>query len=215
MLPEDIRLPANVAELDLIMGRPYTRTLTHKGIELDGLFYHSPELQELRCRGGTRLIVDVRLDENDMGHIFVIPPDSSRAFRVPALNLEYAKGISRWQHGVFRRRARDTERENNSVGWLEAQQEIAQLIEQDFMIRRKTSRKRVGRYIEDTQHDGTRGETIGNSLPLRRASEIMPAAEPPRTPPVANDSDSTPEFRYRPVAEKRFRTTFQERNPYG
>lgn len=149
--PTNIRVPEDVAELDLAMGRPDSRTLTHKGIELQGLFYSSSELQDLRRRHGATLKVDIRVDESDIGNIFVIAPDSREYFRVPALDVDYANGLSSWQHELFRKRAREQMHENNSIGWLEAQREIRQLVEQDLSTLRKTSHKKHGRFLEDSR----------------------------------------------------------------
>ena len=110
--PTNIRVPEDVAELDLVMGRPDSRVLTHKGIELLGLFYNSSEVQDLRRRHGATLKVDIRVDESDIGYIFVIAPDSPQYFRVPALDSEYANGLSSWQHDLFRKQAREQMHEN-------------------------------------------------------------------------------------------------------
>lgn len=149
--PTDIRVPEDVAELELIMGRPHSRTLSHKGIEFQGLFYNSSELQDLRQRHDSTLEVGIRVDEGDIGHIFVIAPDSRQYFRVPALHFQYANGLSSWQHDLFRRRAREREHENNPFGWLEAKREIIQLVEQDLSTLRKTSHKKHGRFLEDSR----------------------------------------------------------------
>jgi putative transposase len=105
-------VPEDVAELDLVMGRPDSRVLTHKGIELLGLFYNSSEVQDLRRRHGATLKVDIRVDESDIGYIFVIAPDSPQYFWVPALHSEYANGLSSWQHDLFRKQAREQMHEN-------------------------------------------------------------------------------------------------------
>jgi hypothetical protein len=54
--PEDIRLPDENTQLDVVMRRVESRSLTHKGIEFEGLlFYNSPELTELRRKEGASL----------------------------------------------------------------------------------------------------------------------------------------------------------------
>src|ERR1019366_5231685 len=136
--PTNIRVPEDVAELELIMGRPHSRTLSHKGIEFQGLFYNSSELQDLRRRHGSTLEVDIRVDEGDIGYIFVIAQDSGQHFTVRALHFEYANGLSSWQHDLFRKQARESGHENSSTGWLEAQREIRQLVEQHLSTLRKT-----------------------------------------------------------------------------
>jgi putative transposase len=70
--PEDIRLPDENTQPDAIMGRIHRRVLTHKGIEFEGLFYNSPELNDLRIKGGSNIEVEIRVDENDIGAIYVM-----------------------------------------------------------------------------------------------------------------------------------------------
>lgn len=170
----DIKLPEDVADLEVIMGQPDTRTLSHKGIELKGLLYNSHELEDLRRRCGPKLEVEIRVDESDIGHIFVIAPDSRQFFRVPALHFEYANGLSSWQHDLFRSKAREWEHEPNSTGWLQAKGEIIELIERDFSIRRKSSRKRVGRFLEDTE----RAARSGNTAAIQSSASLTQRGNP-------------------------------------
>jgi putative transposase len=149
--PEDIPLPDDPTQLDVIMGRADRRVLSHKGIELDGLFYNSSDLHELRCKEGSRLEVQIRVDESDIGHIYVLSPKTSQAFKVPALRGDYARGVSQWQHRVFRNQARHSGAESGPDDWLQAKETIARLIEDDFNLKRHRSRKRVGRYLGDCQ----------------------------------------------------------------
>src|SRR5208283_2467822 len=92
--PEDIRVPADPAVLDVIMGRRYQRVLTHKGVEFQGLYYNSPELHELP--------VEIRVDESDLGSIFVLSPEEKEALIVPALRRDYATDVGLFQHRVIR-----------------------------------------------------------------------------------------------------------------
>lgn len=89
----DIRFPDNPAHIDAIMGRPEKRRLTHSGISLDNLFYNSQDLQELRMRCGNLLDVDIRINDDDLGTIFVIAPDGKNVINVKALKYEYAGGL--------------------------------------------------------------------------------------------------------------------------
>jgi putative transposase len=206
--PSNIRVPEDVAELELIMGRPYSRTLTHKGIELQGLFYNSTELQELRQRHGPTLEVDIRVDEGDIGHIFVIAPDSRQYFRVPALHFDYADGLSSWQHDVFRSKAREWGHGNSSTGWLEAKREIAQLIEQDFSSQRKTSHKRHGRFLEDSDRAAKSKNSIQG--PTSKAAGRMSQPDPLQTLAVETYSDNSSRVSS-PILPRRFGRIHQER----
>lgn len=95
---EDIRVPEDPTLLDAIMGRREERTLTHKGIELDGLFYNSQELIDLRRQYGEKLKVDISIDDGDIGNIVVFSPNESDYFKVPALKGDYPRGHPRPRH---------------------------------------------------------------------------------------------------------------------
>jgi len=86
--PEDIRLPDESTQLDAIMGRVYRRVLTHKGIEFAGLFYSSPALNDLRIKEGSNLDVEIRVDESDIGSIYVVWPKTNNVYCVPARDFE-------------------------------------------------------------------------------------------------------------------------------
>ena len=154
---EDIQLPDDPAQLDAILGRRAHRVLSHKGIELEGLFYNSPELTTLRRELGERLDVEICINDGDIGSITVLSPDKKRMFVAPALALSYAKGMTAWQHKVCKRHAALQLGKQDSAGWQEAKTAIAEMIHQEFNWKKKVkprgtkapakSAKRVGRYI--------------------------------------------------------------------
>jgi|SRR5579864_1541247 len=147
--PEDISVPDDPAALDLTMGRRFVRILTHKGIEFQGLYYNSPELHDLRLRRGSVLEVEIRVDESDLGHIFVLSPGTGQAVEVPALNKHYASGIGLFQHRVIRRYQKRSALEPSTDGWLRAKQEIAEIIARETRLKPKRSRQRVARWEEN------------------------------------------------------------------
>jgi putative transposase len=174
--PEDIPLPDDPSELDVIMGQVYRRILTHKGIELDGLFYNSPELTELRCRHGSKLEVEVRVDESDIGHIYVLAPMTPHIFKVPALRADYANCTSHWQHKVFRRyQARHSEINNGPDGWLAAKEMISQLIEADTHIKGKRMRKRIARYLDSCEPSAEQTPTNARNGEEDSETQSLPA----------------------------------------
>jgi putative transposase len=163
--PEDIRLPDESTQLDAIMGRIYRRVLTHKGIEFEGLFYSSPELNDLRIQGGANLEVEIRVDESDIGLIYVVWPKTNSTYRVPARNMKYANGISLWQHTIFRKWQRERDPLNqNPYGWLKAQEEIQRRIEEDLHLKRRRTRMRVARYREASEKAPTPIGVPGTTL---------------------------------------------------
>src|SRR5208283_2797611 len=165
--PEDIRVPEDPAVLDVVMGRRYQRALTHKGVEFQGLYYNSPDLHELRCRKGNELPVEIRVDESDLGHIFVLSPKDKEVFAVPALRRDYATGIGLFQHRVIRRyQKRHTSLEPSPDGWLQAKEEIVEIIESETRLKRKRSNKRVARW-GDCKSAGGQTEWDGSSVPSK------------------------------------------------
>lgn len=210
--PDDINVPHDVLGLDLVLGRPDSRKLTHKGIELEGLFYNSNEVQELLLRYGGSLKVEIRVDESDIGHIFVISPNSRDYFTVPALDLEYANGISRWQHKKFRERAGECAYSDDSLGWLEAKNDIARSIENDFAIRPKVSRKDTARHKEHSLRSiATQTRTPREpSAPGHPASATGPQAEQAILVETHTDNNESP-----PVLKRRSAPIFQMRQRNG
>jgi putative transposase len=128
-----------------------SRSLTHKGIEFEGLFYDSPELTELRRKEGVNLTVEIR-NESDIGSIYVLSPKTSKAYSVPALDRDYASGISLWQHMVIKNYQRQHSDTNQGVdGRLQAKNEIAHLIDESLKLKRTRTHKRIGRYRETSE----------------------------------------------------------------
>ena len=196
--PDTIRFPADPTSLDVIMGRQYERVLTHKGIEFERLLYNSPELAALARKFDHGETVDLRVNENDLGHIYVIHPRVKEPLKVPALRADYASGLTLWQHKVVRRyQLMHRHMSDNADGWLQAKEEIAQIIANDLGLKRKRSRKRIARYTNS-----------GRPAPSPQPP-MLPAASPPNrvTEPsvellgMENDEDVAP-----------FEAIIQERN---
>jgi putative transposase len=145
--PEDIAVPADPAAIDALLGRVETgRRLSHKGVELDGLFYNSSELTEVRRRHGSLLTVDLRVDDANLGRLAVIVPGGKHFVFAKAVHEAYAEGLSRWQHRVCRRFAKMTERPEDPDSWLDAKEEIARLISEEFLRKRHRGNKRAARF---------------------------------------------------------------------
>ena len=188
---EDIRFPTDPERLDAILGRSDTRMLTHKGIELNGLLYNSPELTALRRRLGDRFEIEIRIDATDIGTIIVLPPGHEPPIRAHSLATEYARGLSEWQHKVIRRYAARESGRSDSQGWVEAKRQIAELIDRELMHRKSKSRKRIARY----QGDGSSRPAPSSPTHSPSTAAGHPDAAPtppthpeavPATPPTNN-----------------------------
>lgn len=168
----EILLPDEPASLDAILGRCEKRRLTHKGIELDGLFYNSRDLDKLRRLHGPMLDVELRVDDMDIGHIIVFSPDMKQRFTVSANSLEYANGLTRWQHRVCKRFAANQSKSYDPTSWIEAKDAISRLVQDDLMQKKQKTRSKIARF------------TTVNAAPAQATTTAAPS--------IATPSDSTP-----------------------
>jgi len=163
---EDILLPDDPAQLDAIMGRSEERRLTHKGIELNGLLYNSPELTDLRRQLGDKLDVEIRVNDADLGQIIVLSPDKTRMFKANALTPEYANGLSAWQHRVCKKFAANELEKYDATAWLEAKMAITSLIEEEFMHKKQKSRTKIARFKGENPPPAAVSPQIQQSEPV-------------------------------------------------
>jgi putative transposase len=191
--PNDIRLPEDPKMLDVIMGRRYTRTVTHKGVEFENLLYNSPALTELRYRFGSKLSAEISVNESDIGYINVTY--DGEVVQVPALNQEYASGISTYQHKLFQKRAPW----NTPAGWLQAKEDLRQMMAGAYRKCARNPLKGAGRAI-----DGQSPKPLesGEKLHLVEAGRPVALPEPRSVDAIAEDSDD-PVPNYEPIFENR------------
>lgn len=181
---EEINLPDNPDRLDVILGTTQTRVLSTTGIQYEGLFYNSNELTALRNLKGSNLNVELRIDEGNLGHIYVIDPDDKQIFKVKCIDSDYAEGLTKWQHGICKKYSKNQGLDNGINGWRHAKVKISEFINNAWLVgkKRKTNAK-VGRYktatstsekeLNNDQHlfalDSSALDTALISLPLTSA----------------------------------------------
>jgi putative transposase len=209
---EDIRLPDETTQLDVVMGRVESRTLTHKGIEFEGLFYNSPELTELRRKEGSNLAVEIRINESDIGSIYVLSPKTSKAYSAPALDQGYAAGISLWQHKVIRNyRRQHSDTDQGVHGWLQAKSEISRLIDESLKLKRTRTHKRIARYRESAERGvPTRPIAEPRSQPLICKIAASHVADPVSSFGVQDHIGTSLRADVIPVIRPRFKAEIKE-----
>lgn len=183
---DDILLPDDPTEMDAILGRSEERQLTHKGIELNGLQYNSPELTALRLQLGDVLTVDIRVNDADLGDIIVLSPDKTRRIKANALKQDYARGLSAWQHKVCKRYAAHVLEKHDPSGWLEAKLCITEMIDNEFLHKRRRSNAKVARFKEGKPvkpSPGTNDAVSAPSLANKQTPVILPS-ETSQPPPM-------------------------------
>lgn len=205
---EEILIPDDPAQLDAILGHSEERRLTHKGIELYGLLYNSPELTTLRMKLGDKLDVEVRVDGADIGHIIVLSPDKTRMFKVPALSFNYANGLSVWQHRVCKRFAARELDKYDSTSWLKAKLTISKFIEDEFMHKKQKTRTKIARYKGATKPITVEQPETPAPHPVPQ-SEVKSIPAEPLTPADISDETSQPA-----QTGKKFKPVYRERSQH-
>jgi putative transposase len=192
-----IPLPSDAKELDAILGKIDVRCLTHKGIELNGLFYNSNEAGALARRMGTNLDVTVRYRDDNLGEIFILIPDANIYLPVRAIDYDYANGLTTWQNKVCRRFAkRQLAGRTDALALAEAKRRIRELVEADF------SRKRGGTHMKSMRFKGnpppTPAEPKQDTAPPQAPPAMSPTPVPAATPPAP--VSSAPQSPFSPPA---------------
>jgi len=144
--PSQISLPASLKELDVLLASTKKRTLTHKGIQYEHLFYNSRDLQNLRKELGTELNVNIRVIESNLSYIYVIHPVTNEQIQVPSLNPPYTEGLSLWQHKVCRKFAQQHLERKDIEGIAEAKSIIRELILRDLADKKSKTRAKAARF---------------------------------------------------------------------
>lgn len=99
-------LPAYPHQLDLMVGQIATRTIFHYGIEHDGIKYNSHALGSLIGRDKKRQTVQIRVYEHDVSYVDVFLATTKEYVRVPAIDMEYCRGLNRHTHLLIRKQVR-------------------------------------------------------------------------------------------------------------
>lgn len=189
-------LPASSIEVESAFSRTERRKLTHKGIELDSLLYNSPALGALREQYGSEMLVEVRIRDDDLSGIIVVATDGKTLIPVPALEVEYTTGLTRWQHKVCKRyKRRKADDDGREISLLAARHAIRKLIEEDMLLASPSgTRVREQRFLQ-SEPTGNTDATAANDDTDAPPTEtpLPPPPEPSATssawPDIATDAE--------------------------
>ncbi len=148
----DIPLPTSAEELDQALAIPVSRTLTHKGVELDHLFYNSQECLGVLARTGGGGELDVRRPADDVGYLYLVDPQSEHHIRVPVIERyrEYATGLTPWQHTqCVRYASRHYGGRHDAVALAQAKRQIRDGFVQALARVRSSARKSAARWLHN------------------------------------------------------------------
>jgi putative transposase len=99
-------LPSRKEELEILLGYKDERSIGPSGIEFNSLYYNCKELGLLRRYFKRGQKAQFKFDPNDISIIYVCDKSQDKYLPVPALDQDYTKGLTLWQHLVIRNFAR-------------------------------------------------------------------------------------------------------------
>lgn len=186
-----IELPAYPQQLDVLIGIPTTRTLFHYGIEHDCLRYNSPELQLLRSRTGGTPIVPLKYYEDAVDYIHVYDDINKEYIKVPAVDTEYATGLSRHMHTLIR----EYTKKKYSGEWsddqiLQSKAEIQAIVASAVNDKKMGTRKKVAMTLA---YD-SEGVLEQKGSPLARVQKPAAPIEETPEPLDSGMDDDLPDF---------------------
>lgn len=129
------RLPENI---DIMFGKTDSRKLSHKGVRNKSLYYNSAELNDLRHRYGDNCDVDILYNDGDLGRIIVFIKGENHSYTVPALDQEYADGLTTWQHNKIKEHLKNNNIVIDEKSCLKAKSELL-----DWALSGKKSTKKA------------------------------------------------------------------------
>ena len=180
-----IELPAYPQQLDVLVGIPTTRTLWHYGIELDYLYYNSPELHMLFARHGSGKKYQLKYYESDVGYIHVYEEDIEEYIRVPAVDLEYASGLSKHMHMLIREHTK----KNHGEHWtndqlIQSKTEIQEVVAAAVHAKKMNIRKSAA--VANSQDSESANRPL-SSYAVSTEQVEQEGAAPPQIDPGLDD----------------------------
>jgi len=141
-------LPVNNEILDVALGYTEERVPTARGIELDNLFYNDDDLALVRRTLDPHKKVIIKRNPSDLSLIHVYDERHNRYIPVPAVDQQYTRGLTLYQHTVISRYVRDQLKRNvNAFSLARAKQEIQEIVEREWAAAKKNrTRQRLARF---------------------------------------------------------------------
>ncbi|MEG6520852.1 DDE-type integrase/transposase/recombinase [Desulfotomaculum sp. 1211_IL3151] len=100
-------------DIPILLGYVTERVIRDKGVELDCLYYNSTELNKLLCsftrqNNGYNQGFKIKWDPLDISHIYLYDHIiSKRWLKIPAVDQDYSKGLTSWEHKLARKISRE------------------------------------------------------------------------------------------------------------
>jgi putative transposase len=148
-------LPRCADDLNVLIGCIERRRIGNSGVELFTLHYNSPELALIRRRLKGEEKAQIKYDPSDLSMIHVLDPDRERYLPVPALEEDYARRLTLWQHKIIRSYARRfVNRHLDPAALCRARERIEQIVAHERVVQKRLAgRQKVARFLDIGQPD--------------------------------------------------------------
>lgn len=142
------RLPESRDAFDLASARPYKqRRLAHDGIRFLYLNYNSSDMQSVRRNPLFDGKVDIRVNHEDLGVIWVYDHPNDEYIKVPCTQIDYANGLSLLQHQkILEEKKIDSDTLYDEEKYLEGKEKLRQKINDlnsDSLLRERKKGARI------------------------------------------------------------------------
>lgn len=166
-----IPLASDVEDLDYLCAVPSKekRVVTHKGVQINNLFYNSDDLGEMRMRFGETFKAEVRFVPSDLSYVFVVAPDLNKPVKVEAVDKKYAEGLTLWAHKLCAKYAKAKLNRKDIEALAEVKEKMRRMAEDALGNKRLRTRKTANRFLENTEVACVLDSDMGSELALEQA----------------------------------------------
>ena len=142
-------LPARNTELEVLLGFIEERIISPSGIEFYTLFYNSKDLGLIRRKLKHGEKAKIKINPDDISFIYVYDKSNDHYLPVPAIDQEYTKGLTLWQHLVIRNYARkEADSYVDREGLCDARKKLQTIVDREILLTKKLAgRGKVARYL--------------------------------------------------------------------
>jgi putative transposase len=202
------RLPANVADIDILLGAVLHRKLFHYGIEIDHVRYNHNDLSSLRDQLKRGEKVKIKYHPGDISQVHIYNPFDQSYICAPAVNQEYAQGLSRWKHQLIRTFLKAERERVDQQGLAWAKRKMREIMAEAKERKRGSTRKQEARW----QTSGRSAQNIPASVPAPLPEKPVKTSPPtPETGTLPDLAESVPAY----LANLKLQFTLEELEAEG
>jgi putative transposase len=181
-------LPADLSVLQQRIGQSASRKLRRDGFELNGIRYNGDVLAPILRRFGEGVNIRVVFDPEDLGSVFVWGPDDAEPKAVQALELGYARGMTKQQNSLIRQLLREEgAKVEDRVALQRARNDMTKAVDELMVSRKQKARQRSAhlRGFSSSKPNGTptQAERVSDSPVRHPGPNIKPAGKTPSVSP--------------------------------